>query len=255
MKRVAVTRPAKFLPAAAEYLRSKGLEAVPVPMMEMVPRRNGDVDAFIERLGAGQVDVVVLTSQNGLGFLLERLGGDVEHFLGLLNGVEVLAIGPKTKKSLEEYCVFAKSMPSTYSSEGIVKEFSFPNKHVEVLRSDHGNPVLVEGLEAGGALVTETVLYDIVPLDGREQEGFVQEALSGRIDAFTFTSTMAAKSLLLKARSMGVLETLKEAINAKKVAVIGNPTADFLRKSGIHVDIVPKKFTFEEMIDALAKVL
>lgn len=255
MKRVAVTRPARFLPAAAEYLRSKGLEAVPVPMMEMVPRKNGAIDSFIERLGAGQVDVIILTSQNGLRFLLERLGGDVEHFLGLLNGVEVLAIGPKTKRSLEEYCIWAKSMPSTYSSEGIVKEFSFPKKHVEVLRSDHGNPILIKGLEEGGAIVTETIIYDIVPLDGKEQEVFVMEALSGRIDAFTFTSTMTAKSLLLKAESMGVLEELKKAINAKKVAVIGNPTAEFLRRSGISVDIVPEKFTFEEMIDALAKAL
>jgi uroporphyrinogen-III synthase len=255
MKRVAVTRPARSLPAAVEYLRSKGLEAVPVPMMEMVPRKDGGIDAFIERLGAGQVDVLILTSQNGLGFLLERLGGDVEHFLELLNGVDVLAIGPRTKKSLEEYGVFAKSMPSTYSSEGIVKEFSFPKMHVEVLRSDHGNPVLIKGLEDGGAIVTETILYDIVPLGGEEQEAFVREALSGRIDAFTFTSTMTAKSLLMRAEAMGVLSELKGAINAKKVAVIGNPTAGFLRNSGIRVDVVPEKFTFEEMIDALVNAL
>ncbi len=255
MKRVAVTRPARFLPAAVDYLRSKGLEAVPVPMMEMVPRKDGDVDAFIERLGAGQVDVMILTSQNGLAFLLDRLGGDVGHFLGLLDGVEVLAIGPKTKKALEEHCIFAKGMPSVYSSEGIVREFAFPDKHVEVLRSNHGNPVLIEGLRAGGALVTETILYDIVPLDGKEQEAFVREALSGLIDAFTFTSTMTAKSLLLKAEAMGALDDLKQAVNARKVAVIGNPTADFLRSNGIRVDVVPAKFTFEEMIDALAKTL
>lgn len=255
MKRVALTRPARSLPSAVEYLRSRGLEAVPVPMMEMVPRKNGAIDAFLERLGAGQADVIILTSQNGLRFLLERLGGDIEHFLRLLDGVEVLAIGPKTKKALEEHCIFAKSMPSTYSSEGIVKEFSFPKKHVEVLRSDHGNPLLIKGLEAGGAIVTETVLYDIVPLDGEEQEAFVREALSGNIDAFTFTSTMTAKSLIMKAEAMGVLSELKMAINEKKVAVIGNPTAGFLKSNGIRVDIVPDRFTFEEMIDALAKAL
>jgi uroporphyrinogen-III synthase len=251
--RVAVTRPAKFLPSAVEYLRSKGMEAVPVPMMELAPRTNGDIDAFLERLSAGQVDVIVITSQNGLRFLLDRIG-DVEHFIGLMEGVQVVAIGPKTKKALEEVCIWPKSIPSTYSSEGIVREFSFPRKHVEVLRSDHGNPVLIKGLEDGGAIVTETILYDIVPLDGREQEAFVREALTGRIDAFTFTSTMTAKSLFLKARSMGVLDELKEAINAKKVAVIGNPTAAFLKENGIRVDVVPEKFTFEEMVDALADI-
>lgn len=254
MRRVAVTRPAKFLPAAAEYLMSKDMEAVPVPMMELVPRKDGGIDAFLERLSAGQVDVIILTSQNGFLFLLERLG-DVEHFLSLIEGVRVLAIGPKTKKALEEHGIWAKSVPSTYSSEGIVKEFSFPRMHVEVLRSDHGNPVLIKGLEEGGAIVSETILYDIIPLAGKEQESFVREALSGRIDAFTFTSTMTAKSLLLEAESMGVLEELKKAVNSKKVAVIGNPTARFLEENGIRVDVVPEKFTFEDMVDALAKAL
>jgi uroporphyrinogen-III synthase len=254
MKRVAVTRPARYLPPAVEYLRSKGLEAVPAPSMDMLPREDGAVDAFFERLGAGQVDVVVFTSQSGPGFLLERLGGDVEHLLSLLAGVEVLAIGPKTKKALEEYCIFAP-MPSTYSSEGIVKEFSFPGKRVEVLRSDRGDPALIRGLEEGGAIVTETVLYDIVPLDGTEQEAFVREAISGRIDAFTFTSSMSAKSLLLKAEAMGVLADLKNAINSRKVAVIGVPTAGFLKSNGIRVDAVPEKSTFEEMVNALEKVL
>lgn len=254
MKRIAVTRPARFLPAAVEYLQSRGLEAVPVPMMEMIPRKDGGIDSFIERLSAGQVDVIILTSQNGFRFLLDRLG-DIEHFLGLLEGIAVVAIGPKTKKALEEHCIFARSVPSTYSSEGIVKEFAFPKKHVEVLRSNHGNPVLIKGLEDGGAIVTETILYDIVPLVGEEQEAFVHEALSGRIDAFTFTSTMTAKSLLMRAESMGVLKELKAAVNAKKVAVIGNPTAEFLRGSGIRVDVVPEKFTFEDMIEALVKAL
>ena len=254
MKRVAVTRPARYLPKAIEYLKSKNLEAVSAPMMEMVPRNNGEIDSFLERLSAGQVDVVVLTSQNGLRFILDRIG-DPEHFIGLMTGVEVIAIGPKTKKALEDHCIFPKSMPAIYSSEGIVKEFSFPNRHVEVLRSNHGNPILIKGLEASGAAVTETILYDIVPLEGKEQEAFVREALSGSIDAYTFTSTMTAKSLLLKAESMGVLGKLKEAVNAKKVAVIGNPTAEFLKNNGIRVDVVPEKFTFEEMIDSLLSIL
>jgi uroporphyrinogen-III synthase len=239
---------------AAEYLRSKGLEAVPAPMMDMVPRHNGEIDSFLERLSAGQVDVVILTSQNGLRFILDRIG-DPEDLIGLMKGVEVVAIGPKTKKALEDYCIFPKIMPATYSSEGIVREFSFPRLNVEVLRSNHGNPILIKGLEKGGAAVTETILYDIVPLDGKVQEAFVLEALSGSIDAFTFTSTMTVKSLLLKAESMGVLDRLKTAINDKKVAVIGNPTAEFLKESGIRVDVIPGKFTFEEMIDSLAKVL
>ncbi len=252
MTRVAVTRPARLLPAAEEYLRSKGLEAVPVPMIEMVPRNDGGVESFIDRLRAGRVDAVILTSQNGVGFLLDRGGKDL---IGMLCNAEVFAIGPKTKKALEQNGIMAKGMPSTFSSECLASEFSFPGKRVEVLRSDHGSPALIKGLKEGGAMVTETILYDIVPLAGGEQESFIREALSGSIDAFTFTSAMTAKSLLLMAESMGALEELKREINSKKVAAIGHPTAEFLKNNGIRVDVVPERFTFEEMIDALARVL
>ncbi|MCD1296256.1 uroporphyrinogen-III synthase [Methanocella sp. CWC-04] len=256
MKKIAVTRPKVFLPATIEYLRSKGLEPVPVPMMEMVPRKDGGVEAFISRLNSGDVDTVILTSQNGVRFIMEQ-AGDANEFIDKLNSVDVLAIGPKTNKVLAEFGIKADRMPSTFSSEGIVKEFCFhlAGKKVEVLRSNQGNPILITGLTEKGAIVKETIIYDIVPLSGREQEGFVREAISGDIDAFTFTSTMTAKSLLMMGESMGMLNELKAAINSKKVAVIGNPTADFLIKNGIRVDVVPEKFTFEDMIEELEKVL
>lgn len=254
MKRIAVTRPTRFLPEAVDYLKIKGFAAVPVPMMEMRPRKDSEFEHFMARLDAGEVDVIVLTSQNGLGFILE-LVTDREDFVRKMNGTTVLAIGPKTKKALDECGINAVRMPSEFSSEGIVKEFSFPRQNVEVLRSGQGNPVLIEGLRKGGAHVTETIIYDVVPLSGEAQKWFVREAISGKIDAYTFTSTMTAKSLLMMAESIGKLPDLKKAINAKKVAVIGNPTAAYLKENGIRVDVVPSMFTFEDMIDALALVL
>lgn len=256
MKRVAVTRPRKFLPDAEALLRSRGLEAVPVPMMELVPRDDGAVQAFFGRLQAGEVDAAIITSQNGVKFIFDR-AGDAGDLAARLNAIEVIGIGPKTCSALEERGIRADRMPGTFSSEGIVAEFSarLAGRRAEVLRSSLGNPALIAGLEAGGAAVKEVIIYDIVPLGGEEQAAFVRQALSGSIDAFTFTSTMTAKSLLMMGEAMGVLDRLKAAINARKVAVIGNPTADFLRRNGIRVDVVPARFTFEDMVDALLTVL
>jgi uroporphyrinogen-III synthase len=254
MKRVAITRPKKFLPAAEALVRSKGLEPVPVPMMELVPRDDGAVEAFFGRLEAGGVDAVVITSQNGVGFIFDR-AADAAALSDRLNAVEVISIGPKTSSALKERGVSAERVPATFSSDGIVSDFKLAGKRVEVLRSDHGNPALVTGMEQGGAKVREVIVYDILPLAGEEQEEFVREALAGRIDAFTFTSTMTARSLLMMGESLGVLGELKQAINAKKVAVIGGPTAAFLRENGIRVDVVPERFTFEDMIEALLRVL
>jgi Uroporphyrinogen-III synthase len=254
MKRIAITRPKKFLPEAEALVRSKGLDPVPVPMMEMVPREDGMLDAFFRRLEAGEVDTVVITSQNGVGFIFDR-SADARALKDRLNAIDVISIGPKTSKALQERGVKAERMPTTFSSDGLVRDFKLTGKRVEVLRSDHGNPVLVSGLEQGGAAVREVIVYDIVPLSGEAQAAFVREALAGTIDAYTFTSTMTARSLLMMGESMGVLDELKRAINAKKVAVIGNPTATFLMESGIRVDVVPERFLFEDMIDALLNVL
>jgi uroporphyrinogen-III synthase len=254
MKRVAITRPKKFLPDAEKLVRSKGLEPVPVPMMEMVPREDGALNAFFGRLERDEVDTVIITSQNGVGFIFDR-AADKGALKDRLNAAEVISIGPKTSQALQEKGVSAERMPATFSSDGIVSDFRLEGKRVEVLRSDHGNPVLISGLERGGAKVREVIVYDILPLSGEAQAAFVREALAGAIDAFTFTSTMTARSLLMMGESMGQLDQLKQAINAKKVAVIGSPTAAFLLENGIRVDVVPDRFTFEDMIDALLPIL
>jgi uroporphyrinogen-III synthase len=254
MKRIAITRPGKFLPEAEKLVRSKGLEPVPVPLMEMVPRDDGALEAFFERLEKGEVDTVIVTSQNGVGFIFDK-AKDAAAMRDRLNAVEVISIGPKTSNALQERGVKAERMPATFSSDGLVRDFKLTGKTVEVLRSDHGNPVLISGLEQGGAMVREVIVYDIVPLSGEAQAAFVREALAGGIDAFTFTSTMTARSLLMMGESMGKQDELKKAINAKKVAAIGHPTAAFLKENGIRVDVVPVRFTFEDMIDALLPVL
>ena len=256
MKRVAVTRPRKFLPDTVRILKEKGLEAVPVPMMEMIPRSDGALEAFFKRLEAGEVDTAIITSQNGVQFIYDK-ALDPAALTKQLNAIEVIGIGPKTNSVLNERGITHLQMPGTFSSEGLVQDFcaKLKGKRVEVLRSDHGNPLLISGLEAGGAKVREIIVYDIVPLSGEEQAAFVRAALAGNIDAYTFTSTMTARSLLMMGESMGVLEQLKSEINSKKVAVIGHPTADFLKKSGIRVDVVPERFTFEDMVEALLRVL
>jgi uroporphyrinogen-III synthase len=254
MKRVAITRPKKFLPAAEALVRSRGLEPVPVPMMEMVPRDDGALEAFFIRLENGKVDAVIVTSQNGVGFIFDK-AADATILRDRLNAVDVVSIGPKTSKALQERGVKAERMPATFSSDGIITDFNLAGKRVDVLRSDHGNPVLILGLQSGGATVREVIVYDILPLAGEAQSAFVREALTGSIDAFTFTSTMTARSLLQMGESMHVLAELKKAINAKKVAVIGTPTADFLRENSIRVDVVPERFLFEDMIDSLARIL
>lgn len=256
MTRVMVARPRSQLASAVQYLESRGIEVAAVPLIDLVPRTDGSVERAIARIVGREADAVVFTSQNGVRFVLDR-ATEPRAFLAGLDAVEVVAVGPKTAAALQQAGIGHALVPATYSSEGIVGELGerLAGKRVEVLRSDRGDPRLLSGLRARGARVNETIVYDILPVDGEAQRRLVTEALSGQIDAYMFTSVMTVKSLLAIADTPGMAADLKAAINMATVAAIGHPTERYLRAEGIRIDVIPERFTFEDMVDALLKYL
>jgi uroporphyrinogen-III synthase len=56
-----------------------------------------------------------------------------------------------------------------------------------------------------------------------------------------------------RARELGLEGKLREALDNATVAVIGKPTAEELARLGVRVDVIPEKFTFEAMLQALRR--
>jgi len=118
---------------------------------------------------------------------------------------------------------------------------------VEVARSDHGSPVLLEGFEDAGAYVHETILYRLVrPEESGESAKLVAE---GELDAVCFTSSLTVEHFLEAAAEAGVREDALAGLADAVVGVIGEPTAETAAERGIDVDVVPDEATF----DALAR--
>ena len=230
---VAVFRPDDDrLTRAVETLESLGAEPVPDPMLAIEP-----TDAAPRT----DADYVVLTSKTGVE-LADRHGWQP-------GGATVCAIGAATADSLADHGYAVDVVPDEYSSRGLVDRLAdeVDGERVEVARSDHGSPVLLDGLEAAGAYVHETVLYRLVVPDGAGAS--VDRAAEGTLDVALFTSSLTVENFLAVAAERGVRDEALSGLNDAVVGVIGMPTKETSEDLGIDVDVVPEDADFGQLAE------
>ncbi|MFC4436184.1 MULTISPECIES: uroporphyrinogen-III synthase [Natrialbaceae] len=228
---VAVFRPDdERLADAVELIDSLGATPVPDPMLS------------VESTGATpreDADYVVLTSKTGA-----ELVADAEWNPG---DATVCAIGPKTADAVRKAGYEVDLVPDEYTSSGLVAalEDDVEGTRVEVARSDHGSPVLLDGLEAAGAYVHETILYRLVR---PEESGESAElAAAGELDAACFTSSLTVEHFLEAAADRGVHEAAITGLEDATVGVIGEPTRETAAGHDIDVDVVASEATFDAL--------
>ncbi|MFC6837344.1 uroporphyrinogen-III synthase [Halomarina ordinaria] len=233
--RVAFFRPDDERRTRAEALLSE-LGATPVadPMLAVEPT------GATPRTDA---DAAVLTSKTGVELASE---GGWEP----ADGTTVCAIGDRTAAVLREHGYSVDVVPAEFSSSGLVATLRdrIDGARVEVARSDHGSPVLTDGLNDAGAYVHETVLYELVrPPEAGDSADF---AATGDLDAALFTSSLTVAHFLEAAEARGVREAAVEGLNGAVVGAIGEPTRVQAEGAGIAVDVVPDRATFEALARA-----
>ncbi|WP_263020782.1 uroporphyrinogen-III synthase [Natronobiforma cellulositropha] len=234
---VAVFRPDdERLAQAVDLLDSLGATAVADPMLAVEPTG---------QTARADADYVILTSKTGVELVAEAGWHPGE--------ATVCAIGPATAACLREAGYEVDVVPETYTSSGLVAELEHEvdGARVEVARSDHGSPVLLEGLEAAGAYLHETVLYRLVRPDGAGES--VERAAAGDLDAAAFTSSLTVEHFLETAAEDGILEEALEGLETAVVGAIGPPTRRTLEGHGVAVDVVPDDATAEELLCAVVE--
>lgn len=228
--RVAVFRPDDDrLAAARSLLADLGAEAVADPMLAVEPTDARPQDA----------DYVVFTSKTGAELVAEADWNPGQ--------ATVVAIGPKTADALEAAGYAVDLVPEAFSSTGLV-DLLAPKvgaATVEVARSDHGSPVLLDGLRDAGASVNETVLYRLVRPPSAGESATL--AADGALDAACFTSSLTVEHFLDAAAERGIRADAIRGLNAAVVGVIGEPTRETAESEGIAVDVVPAEATFEAL--------
>jgi uroporphyrinogen-III synthase len=212
-----------------ELLDSLGATPVPDPMLAVEPTGESPRNA----------DYVVFTSKTGVELAAEA-GWTPD-------GAVVCAIGSRTADALRAAGYDVDLVPEEYSSTGLVAalEADVAGATVEVARSDHGSPVLLDGLREAGADVHETVLYRLVrpPESGTSAE----LAADGDLDVALFTSSLTVVHFLDAADERGVRAAAVAGLNDAVVAAIGEPTRETAEAEGIEVDLVPETASFEAL--------
>lgn len=236
--KVAVFRPDdERLDEAIDRLEELGVEPVADPMLAVEPTGATPEPA----------EWVVFTSKTGVE-LADRAGwvpGDAR----------IAVIGPATAEAAREAGWTVDLVPGQYSSAGLVHDFEehAGGATVEVARSDHGSPVLLDGLRGAGATVHETVLYRLVR---PERAGASTElAAAGELAGVCFTSSLTVEHFLEAAAERGIRDEAFAGLNDAVVGCIGHPTRETAEELGVDVDVVPHEAEFAALAEAVVAAL
>lgn len=231
---IAVFRPDDGrLEAAVSFIESLGAAALGDAMLEVRPTGNAPRE---------DGDFTILTSKTGVELAAEA---------GWNARGTVCAVGEGTASRLREFEYPVHRIPEEFSSAGLVEELEadVDGTRVEVARSDHGSPVLTDGLEASGAYVHETILYELVrPADAGTS---AEAAAAGKLSGAIFTSSLMVQHFLDAAEERGIRAEALDGLNESVVGVIGEPTKSTAEGLGIEVDVVPEKADFETLARAV----
>jgi uroporphyrinogen-III synthase len=233
---VAVLRPDdNRIAEAVEYLQSLDVSPIPDPMLTIEP---------IDRVPQ-HADYCVFTSETGVE-LVATAGWEQRE-------TTICAVGEQTATALRNQGYSVGVVPSTFTSTGLVDELAAEVKDqtIELARSAHGSDVLVEGLEAAGAVVTETQLYRLEQPATAGQS--VSLAVNGELDGILFTSPKTVEHFVQIATERDAVTALQRGLEETVVGAIGSPTEHAVDKHGIAVDAVPDTVSFTQLAEATVR--
>lgn len=234
--RIAVFRPDdERLAEAIDLLESLGAVSIADPMLAVEPTGARPRE---------DCEYTVLTSKTGV---------ELADNGGWQPAGTVCAIGDRTARALREAGYDADLVPEEFSSTGLVRALAgrVAGARVEVARSDHGSPVLTEGLNDAGAYVHETVLYELVRPPGSGVSA--ERAASGELEGALFTSSLTVSHFLDAAAERGLREAAIDGLSTATVGAIGEPTRETAEREGITVDVVPEVADFETLACAVVE--
>ncbi len=227
----------------SDRLRALGADAIELPVISLEsPADPAPLDRAIDNLAS--YDWLIFTSVNGVRFFLNRLDQS-RHDLRSLKA-RICAIGPATRKAIEDLHLKVDLMPDEYVAESLIKAFASENlagKRVLLPRAAVARDVIPAELAKLGAQVDVVEAYrNVVPPNApsRSREIFGNEK---KPDWITFTSSSTVKNLLAI--------TGREAIEGVRIASIGPVTSSTLCAHGLKVDSEAKQFTIDGLVEAI----
>lgn len=246
-KRIIVTRARHQAGVLSQAIEELGGQPVEFPVISIV--KPSDPDRLRKAItDINKITWMIFTSVNGVEAFFEEYwqqGNDIRE----LNGIKLAAIGPATKKALEDRGIKVSYVPSEYKAERVAEGLAsriIPGEKILLARAEEARTVLPRALENLGAEVWDVPAYKTVLGEADPLE--LQELLGNKeIDAVTFTSSSTVRNFekLLKGNT-----ALLDGVQCFSIGPITSNTA---RELGITIHDEAEEYTIEGLVQALVQ--
>ena len=252
--RVLVSRAKRQADALSSALRELGCVVIETPFIEIRPPRSyHPLDAALRDLG--RYDWLILTSVNGVDALFERLAK--KHVpSSALAPLKIAAIGPATKRAIEQRGLTVAVTPKKYVAESIVSSLQrrVMGKRVLLVRARVARDVIPRELRQAGAEVDVIEAYEtVVPVSSARRLRLLLASKSRRPHAITFTSSSTVKNFVKLLGVRNARAALRKTAGGQGVhsASIGPVTSATLREFNLPVDIEATEYTIPGLVAAI----
>lgn len=245
--RVLVGRARHQAGALSAELRKLGAQVLEIPFIEIRKARSfRSLDSALNNLDT--YDWLILTSVNGVEAMWARLEKRRLNFadLAAAQGIRIAAIGPATKKAIEQRGAKVDVVPKEYVAESVVRSLRarVNGKRVLLVRAKIARDVIPRELRKAGAYVDVVEAYEtVVPTSSRTRLQAALKKHGKRPHVVTFTSSSTVKNFVAL---LG-----KRNLNGIQMSSIGPVTSATLRENGLAVDIAAEKFTIPGLVKAI----
>ncbi|MFH1537371.1 MAG: uroporphyrinogen-III synthase [bacterium] len=241
-----VTRAREQARGMCRALERQGAEVVEMPTIKIVPVEDkSGLDASIESIA--DYDILVFTSANGVKHFFDRMKKLGKSMKGVK--IRIMAVGEKTGAALRRRKVKTEAGPKDFTGEDLAEkliEEGVKGKKILMHRADIATDDVPRALRRAGAKVSDVTAYRTVTDDSERGEALRLLSL-GKVDCITFTSASNVRNFLKKTTNVSP-SLYRNAV----IACIGPVTVKQAVALGIPVDVVPGKFTAEELAVAVA---
>jgi uroporphyrinogen-III synthase len=246
--RVLVGRARHQAGVLSAQLRAEGASVIEIPFIEIrKPRSFEPLDAALQAIG--EYDWLILTSVNGVDPLWERMAA-----LGIgtrdLKHLRVAAIGPATRKAIEQGGLKVNVVPKEYVAESVVRSLRrrIQGKRVLLVRAKVARDVIPRELRKAGATVDVVEAYEtVVPQSSRTRLRRLLKSPNRRPQLVTFTSSSTVRNFVQ------LLGGGRASLDGIRMASIGPVTSATLREEGLPVDIQAAEFTIPGLVSAIVR--
>ncbi|MDQ6993655.1 MAG: uroporphyrinogen-III synthase [Mariprofundus sp.] len=240
---ILITRAANQLASLAAMVESYGGVPIRFPCLSVTVMTE-EISRVVAAIGT--YSDLLFTSCNGVQSVLETLEKHKLNPSSVLAGLRVAAVGEKTARCLSEAGIRVDLVPPVASQQGLMAAYrqqGLPRKLL-FFRAEEGSDLLAEAL-MGHHVVVKTVPAYRTVCPTEVATDVMLRLKENRIDAVLLGSEKAARHYLQR---IGDVQLAGRPVTVGISEKMANATA----RLGLNVQLLPKKASFEAMLDILS---